>query len=247
MHSPEHERTPTALSEARNVSRGGVTYLLNGAEKHGWIKRLRSSSDHRSYTVSLAEKGEALLGELQQHASKFLERHLAPLDDRGISEFVETMGALTGADDRDRGGPAAAQAVGAIPVPAAHSFRPTNGRTVPLVSVLLTVLDDPGQAASFRGQFVQELVRRNLLDRVPARLLDGGAIAVAALSDDHLVGFVQVRLEDGRRDGRIEFILPLVDELGSLQEKCLNASLQLLEQHGYRISGDYQKLSLTLH
>lgn len=47
------------LADALAVSRSGLTRMVDRVERMGWVRRERSTSDHRSIHVCLTEKGRA--------------------------------------------------------------------------------------------------------------------------------------------------------------------------------------------
>lgn len=78
--------TQTALSRANGRDKSTLTPVLADLERRGFIRRLRTKADRRSYRLTLTKSGERLLREL----TVFARQHDRQLD------------RLIGARDRDR-------------------------------------------------------------------------------------------------------------------------------------------------
>ena len=61
--------TQTALGRASGRDKSTLTPALNDLQRRGLIDRERSSSDRRSYILSLTPAGKALLRTLARHAA----------------------------------------------------------------------------------------------------------------------------------------------------------------------------------
>lgn len=53
--------TPNDLLEQMLITSGAMTSRINGLEKRGWIKRIPSKEDKRSFLVALTESGKKLI------------------------------------------------------------------------------------------------------------------------------------------------------------------------------------------
>jgi DNA-binding MarR family transcriptional regulator len=73
----KEETTITELAEKIDVSKPSATTLVHKLEKYGYIKKIRSEEDKRSFHIVLTEKGMALAslhdGIHHQFAQKMME------------------------------------------------------------------------------------------------------------------------------------------------------------------------------
>jgi DNA-binding MarR family transcriptional regulator len=83
--------TQTALGRASGRDKSTLTPALNDLQRRGLIRRERSSSDRRSYILSLTPAGKALLRTLARHAADHDQRldEIVGLDKK--DEFVRIL------------------------------------------------------------------------------------------------------------------------------------------------------------
>ena len=80
IHTLDHP-TATQLADTFRVTRPTITAMIKRLEEHGFIERVRSAEDGRSYTIELTERGRSLSGvhsRIHQQVAKFLSAYLEP-------------------------------------------------------------------------------------------------------------------------------------------------------------------------
>lgn len=88
--------TQSALGRAIARDKSSVTPLLQALQRQGLIKRVRSTIDRRSLTLTLTAAGERVLHELVIHASEH-DRRLDEIAGAAKTEFVAILRRITDA------------------------------------------------------------------------------------------------------------------------------------------------------
>jgi DNA-binding MarR family transcriptional regulator len=95
------ERSPTRsprmseLAEWLTLSRGGVTKLVDRLEDAGYLRRVSSKKDRRSFQAELTPAGENMLGEMHAVCSPELERHLGALTAKEAGMVTKALERVT--------------------------------------------------------------------------------------------------------------------------------------------------------
>ncbi|MCX4760227.1 MarR family transcriptional regulator [Streptomyces sp. NBC_01275] len=84
MHEVGGPRRMAVLAQAHGVAPRTVTSLVDGLEKRGLAARTPDPDDRRVILVSLTEKGEALMQQIEQTSAELAEELFAqmPADER---------------------------------------------------------------------------------------------------------------------------------------------------------------------
>lgn len=99
-HAPDRRMRRVDLAESVVLTASGITRLLEGLERSGFVRKAACASDGRVVYAELTDDGYAKLREASRthldgierlYASRFAEEELATLDD--------LLGRLAGADD----------------------------------------------------------------------------------------------------------------------------------------------------
>ena len=229
---PEHQRTPSSMSEARNISRAGMTYFLKTAEARGWIVRQLSDSDLRSSFIHLAEEGSSFLATIEAQASNFLSEHLSSLSKDEMSRFLSVFGSLVGSAGLQVTPPSREAAH--REVPSQGDSNETHSDFVLLKSILIRSKEERD---AYRSRLIKLLAARDIGAQIPERLLDEKSIAIAVSERGQLLGLVQFR-QQSDLSSKVEFLVPLVGDFATLNDRFLQMAIKRIgdEIDGGRVS-----------
>lgn len=93
IHTLDHP-TATQLADAFRVTRPTITAMINRLEEHGFIERVRSAADGRSYTIELTERGRSLSSvhhRIHQQVAEFLSAYLEPDEVEQLSHLLRRL------------------------------------------------------------------------------------------------------------------------------------------------------------
>lgn len=85
------QATPKAIADELLVTRGNITGLLNRLEEHQLIETRANEQDGRSFICQLSRAGKAAYARARSAASVFVQRQLAPFDDRTLAATETQM------------------------------------------------------------------------------------------------------------------------------------------------------------
>jgi DNA-binding MarR family transcriptional regulator len=95
------ERSPTRsprmseLAEWLTLSRGGVTKLVDRLEEAGYLRRVSSEQDRRSFQAELTPAGEKMLEEMHAVCTPELERHIGALTAKEAGMVTKALEKVT--------------------------------------------------------------------------------------------------------------------------------------------------------
>jgi DNA-binding MarR family transcriptional regulator len=216
---PEHQRTPSSMSEARNISRAGMTYFLKTAESRSWIVRQLSDSDLRSSFIHLGDEGLSFLATIEAQASSFLSKHLSTLSSEEVSRFLSVFGSVVGSAGPDLTPRSSKPAHQTIPSEVDDSE--TQSDFVVLTSQLIRSKEERDR---YRSLLIKMLAAREVETEIPERLLDEKSVAVAASEHGQVVGLVQFR-QQLDLSFKAEFMVPLEGEFATLNDRFLQMAV----------------------
>ncbi|MFS0853850.1 MarR family winged helix-turn-helix transcriptional regulator [Microbacterium sp. 179-I 3D4 NHS] len=91
--SPEGSERMTALADGVVYSRSGLTHQAGLLEKMGLVTRAPSADDERGVTLTITERGRAVLADVfPGHIDLLRKLLLAPLDRAHVASLAETLG-----------------------------------------------------------------------------------------------------------------------------------------------------------
>lgn len=76
------------------VSRAAATELVDGLERHGWVRRARERTDRRGIRVSLTPRGGVKIGRIEAEAQQILDRaarRLTVEEARKIGQSLQSL------------------------------------------------------------------------------------------------------------------------------------------------------------
>ena len=95
--APDHQLRRVDLAERIVLTASGITRLLDGLERQGWVKRGECCSDRRVTYAVLTEAGEAKLREAAGSHLEDVRLHFAGLySDEELETLAELLGRLSG-------------------------------------------------------------------------------------------------------------------------------------------------------
>lgn len=92
LYLSDHERVPQhEISRQLGVTSANVTYLIDGLEKEGLVRRSVNQQDRRVTFVELTEKGDALATELVPLIGQFMATTASTLTDEEKRQFINLL------------------------------------------------------------------------------------------------------------------------------------------------------------
>jgi DNA-binding MarR family transcriptional regulator len=91
--APERRLRPVELARAVLLTRSGITRLVQGLERAGFVERVDCPDDARGFLVGLTPAGVELIGSARE---THLEGVAELFTDRYSDEELETLSALLG-------------------------------------------------------------------------------------------------------------------------------------------------------
>ena len=91
LHGPTRV---SLLARWSGVSRAAATELVDGLERHGWVRRARERTDRRGIRVSLTPRGSVKIGRVEAEAQQILDRaarRLTAEEARTIGRSLERL------------------------------------------------------------------------------------------------------------------------------------------------------------
>jgi DNA-binding MarR family transcriptional regulator len=82
------------LAHRACVSPPTISRSITTLEERGWVQRVPSTEDGRVVYAELTETGQAVLGEMQEHASRWMRVHIARLTPEERQQLIEGMQVL---------------------------------------------------------------------------------------------------------------------------------------------------------
>lgn len=71
--------TQSALAQTMGIDRSAAVGLIDALEGGGWVERVPSPSDRRSYSIMITDSGRTMLARLKQLVREHEQRVSAPL------------------------------------------------------------------------------------------------------------------------------------------------------------------------
>jgi DNA-binding MarR family transcriptional regulator len=93
--SPTGRPRMSELAEYLTLSRGGITKLVDRLEEAGYLTRVSSKEDRRSFQAELTAAGEKMLDEMHAVCSPELERHLGGLSAKEVRAITAALEKVT--------------------------------------------------------------------------------------------------------------------------------------------------------
>ncbi|MGE0687058.1 MAG: MarR family winged helix-turn-helix transcriptional regulator [Dehalococcoidia bacterium] len=92
LYLSEHERLPQhEIGRQLGVTSANVTYLIDGLEKEGLVRRIVNQADRRVTFVELTEKGDELSKELVPLIGEFMTTTASALTESEKQQFIELL------------------------------------------------------------------------------------------------------------------------------------------------------------
>ena len=91
LHGPTRV---SCLARWSGISRSAATELVDGLERHGWVRRARERTDRRGIRVSLTPRGGVKIGQIEAEAKQILDRagrRLTVEEARTIGQSLQSL------------------------------------------------------------------------------------------------------------------------------------------------------------
>jgi DNA-binding MarR family transcriptional regulator len=92
LYLSEHERLPQhQIGRQLGVTSANITYLIDGLEKEGLVRRVVNQQDRRVTFVELTEKGDQLSSKLVPLVGEFMTTTASALTEEEKRQFIELL------------------------------------------------------------------------------------------------------------------------------------------------------------
>lgn len=83
--------TPLMISRFFRIAKPSVTSMVNSLVKNGYLKKVSSETDRRSYSLKVTEKGSELIESTFSEYVKSMELLKFGMGDEKFNEFIELI------------------------------------------------------------------------------------------------------------------------------------------------------------
>ncbi len=83
--------TQSALAQTMGIDRSAAVGLIDALEGGGWVERVPSTSDRRSYSIMITDSGRTMLARLKQLVREHDQRVGAPLSPAERALLMEML------------------------------------------------------------------------------------------------------------------------------------------------------------
>jgi DNA-binding MarR family transcriptional regulator len=82
------------LQKMHNITKPAISQMLNGLEHKGYISREMDKDDRRKVSVTLTDKGKAMLEETKKFADKTLDETIERFGEDNIRQLISLFNRL---------------------------------------------------------------------------------------------------------------------------------------------------------